>query len=198
MGNPLHTEMPSTWGTLLCFTVLLVATESTYLNVHGGPLETCSSPGMALTGYTRGGNCVAHNDDAGSHHVCIDLSSNTGGNFCTVTGQPDWCSSTMGCHGGGRCQIKHWCVCEWAFARYLEKAGGCDKIQNIVCEATNMVAKTHYRKQAVNDPSINAALECLEQRCTAGGQTDARRKRDKDGELWASCHVFYFPNLCCL
>jgi hypothetical protein len=40
---------------------------------------------MALTGYTRSGQCYAHDDDHGSHHVCIDLSSTTGGNFCAVT-----------------------------------------------------------------------------------------------------------------
>jgi hypothetical protein len=40
---------------------------------------------MALTGYTRSGQCYAHDDDHGSHHVCIDLSSTTGGNFCSVT-----------------------------------------------------------------------------------------------------------------
>merc|ERR1711907_651419 len=101
--------------------VLIAVVQSclAYTNVNGEPLQPCSSAGMALTGFTRDGHCVAHNDDAGSHHVCIDMSSNTGGNFCAVTGQPDWCSSSMGCHeGGGSCQVKHWCVCEWAFARY--------------------------------------------------------------------------------
>jgi hypothetical protein len=79
-----------------------------YLNLHGDPLQKCSHTGMALTGYTRSGQCYAHvsqsnrlpllnsvlnpsqkmvfqDDDHGSHHVCIDLSSTTGGNFCTVT-----------------------------------------------------------------------------------------------------------------
>ena len=45
-------------------------------------------------------------------------------------------------------QVEHWCVCQWAFASYLQRAGGCDKIQNIVCEATNMVALTAYRQMS--------------------------------------------------
>merc|ERR1711865_542207 len=69
---------------VLCLVVEL--SLASYINVNGTPLQSCSSPGMALTGYTREGNCVAHTGDAGSHHVCIDMSSNTGGNFCTVTG----------------------------------------------------------------------------------------------------------------
>ena len=55
---------------------------------------------MALTGFTRNGKCVDRNDDAGSHHVCIDMTSTSGGNFCTVTGQPNWCSESMLCNDG--------------------------------------------------------------------------------------------------
>ena len=121
---------------------------------------------MALTGFTRNGHCVDQNDDAGSHHVCIDMASNVGGNFCSVTGQPDWCSSQMACDGSpGRCPVEHWCVCQWAFASYIERAGGCDRIQKVVCEATNMVALTHYRQQAGSSPHIAKALQCLEQKC---------------------------------
>jgi hypothetical protein len=77
-----------------------------YMSITGKELEKCSGPGMALTGFTRTGKCVAHDDDAGSHHVCIDMTSNAGGNFCHVTGQPDWCSSQMGCDGGaGQCPV---------------------------------------------------------------------------------------------
>ena len=60
--------------------------ESNYINVNGNALSSCSSDGMALTGYTRTGSCVDKNDDSGSHHICIDLSSTTGGDFCDVTG----------------------------------------------------------------------------------------------------------------
>merc|ERR1712178_426037 len=157
------TTMLPTTAVLLA---LAVAQAQAYLNVNGTTLKSCSGPGQALTGFTRSGHCVAHNDDAGSHHVCIDMSSNTGGNFCQVTGQPDWCSSHMQCDGSaGSCQIKHWCVCEWAFARYTQAAGGCDKIQRIACESTNMVAATHYRMRAASSPEIQQALDCLEERC---------------------------------
>eukprot|EP00239_Pterosperma_sp_CCMP1384_P001234 CAMPEP_0197847742 /NCGR_PEP_ID=MMETSP1438-20131217/6939_1 /TAXON_ID=1461541 /ORGANISM="Pterosperma sp., Strain CCMP1384" /LENGTH=170 /DNA_ID=CAMNT_0043459749 /DNA_START=104 /DNA_END=616 /DNA_ORIENTATION=+ len=141
-------------------------------NVLGGELQKCSQPGMALTGFTRNGRCMDHNDDAGSHHVCIDMTSNIGGNFCSVTGQPDWCSSSMACDGqAGDCPVEHWCVCEWAFARYIQLAGGCDQIQEIVCEATNMMALTHYEEQASSAPHIASALQCLKERCGHNGHT---------------------------
>jgi hypothetical protein len=66
---------------LACATLV----HARYLNVHGDPLQKCSRSGMALTGFTRSGECYMHDDDHGSHHVCIDLSSTTGGNFCSVT-----------------------------------------------------------------------------------------------------------------
>mmetsp|Transcript_27438 Transcript_27438/g.42054 ORF Transcript_27438/g.42054 Transcript_27438/m.42054 type:complete len:125 (+) Transcript_27438:287-661(+) len=121
---------------------------------------------MALSGYTRTGYCVNIDDDAGSHHICIDLSSTTGGNFCTVTGQSNWCSSNMACHGeatayDGLCPVQDWCVCQWAFARYLERAGGCDHIQDIKCEAVNRQALIAYGK---ND-EYREALECIERKC---------------------------------
>jgi hypothetical protein len=76
------------FGVAVCMAASSVG--ASYESVTGKELEKCSMPGMALTGYTRQGKCVAHDDDAGSHHVCIDMASNTGGNFCSVTGQPDW------------------------------------------------------------------------------------------------------------
>ena len=101
------------------FAVVLLLLLSTsghvngYKNVNGGTLKRCSGTGMALTGFTRNGHCVDENDDAGSHHICIDMKSTKGGNFCTVTGQagPDggWCSSSMRCDGApGRCPVNHW------------------------------------------------------------------------------------------
>merc|ERR1711966_73015 len=145
-------------GYSLASVLLLLSADDTfgYTNVLGGNLQKCSGDGMALTGFTRNGQCIDRNDDAGSHHVCIDMSSNTGGNFCSVTGQPDWCSSTMPCDGnsGKLCHVDHWCVCQWAFASYLQRAGGCDKIKNIVCEATNSVAVTAYKEAAASDPKI--------------------------------------------
>merc|ERR1711966_521536 len=155
-------------GYSLASVLLLLSADDTfgYTNVLGGNLQKCSGDGMALTGFTRNGQCIDRNDDAGSHHICIDMTSNTGGNFCTVTGQPNWCSSQMSCDGAsGVCPVEHWCVCQWAFASYLQSAGSCDKIQSIVCEATNMVALKAYQEQAASDPSIRAALDCLESRC---------------------------------
>merc|ERR1712118_232570 len=58
------------------------------LNVNGGPLKECSTNGMAMTGFTRNGKCEERDDDAGSHHICIDLTS-TSTNFCQATGQPN-------------------------------------------------------------------------------------------------------------
>jgi len=146
----------------------VTSTSTDYVNVNGGTLQKCSGNGMALTGFTRNGQCIDQDDDAGSHHICIDMASNTGGNFCEVTGQPNWCSSTMACDGGSMfssCPVKNWCVCQWAFAAYIERAGGCDKIQRVVCESTNMAALKAYREQAQQDTSIGNALKCLEQKC---------------------------------
>lgn len=131
-------------------------------NVLGGPLATCSQPGYALTGFTRDGHCTdLGDDDAGSHHICIKMKSD----FCTVTGQPDWCGEKMTCMGqDGVCPIGNWCVCQWAFAGYIKEAGGCDAIVDIVCDATNMAALKAYR-QHQDEPALKEALQCLEQRC---------------------------------
>ena len=144
---------------------LVGTAEAGYTNVYGEELQSCSSSGQALTGYLRNGMCTALVDDAGSHHICIDLSSTSGGNFCSVTGQPDWCSSKMACHEdqSSQCQVENWCVCQWAFASYIEKAGGCDKIQDLNCSAINMEAIKAYRSST--EEKHAAALQCLETRC---------------------------------
>ena len=147
---------------------------SSYLNVYGETLQPCSQSGTALTGYLRDGHCVDRDGDYGSHHVCIDLSSVSssaagnyqGQNFCQVTGQSDWCSSTdMPCHddsSSGECPIENWCVCQWAFASYINKAGGCDAIQDVVCDAINSRALEAYY---ANRARYAAALSCLVERC---------------------------------
>merc|ERR1712194_885680 len=141
-------------------------------NVYGKELESCSRAGMALTGFTRNGHCIEEIDDEGSHHICINLISTEGGNFCAVTGQPDWCSSSMPCDGKNimngdneniECHVQNWCVCQWAFSDYIEKAGGCDQIQDIVCEAINMEAITAYKNS--DDSNHKIALECITARC---------------------------------
>lgn len=146
---------------------ILPNAASAYKNVRGLDLEPCSSDGMALTGYTRNGYCVDRDDDAGSHHICINLGSiaSTGKNFCEVTGQSDWCSEMdMPCHEDQfqQCPVENWCVCQWAFASYIERAGGCDAIQDIQCNAINTQALTAYEE---NSDTHGEALACIRQRC---------------------------------
>eukprot|EP01083_Nonionella_stella_P193215 713854_1 len=139
------------------------ALASNDLNLYGRTLQPCSSDGMALTGYTRTGSCDSHDHDGGAHHVCIDVGGTTGGNFCDVTGQPNWCSSRMSCHGdeSTSCPVRHWCVCQWAFARYVQMSGGCSDIQDVKCDAVNAKALLAYR----NVTRYKEALDCLESRC---------------------------------
>lgn len=176
-------ELTATFICFICFLStprLITGSPASYQNVYGEDLDRCSSGDMALSGYTRTGFCVNQNDDVGSHHICIDLSSTTGGNFCKVTGQPDWCSSYMQCDGynkneneaaedsqnnGGQCQVQNWCVCQWAFASYVEAAGGCDAIQDVACESINAEAVKAYIKAKNSAPKYAAALDCLVERC---------------------------------
>merc|ERR1712217_275257 len=85
--------------------------------------------------------------------------------FCTKTGQPNWCTTRdFPCMGKpGNCKIGNWCVCQWAFSRYLQKAGGCDAIVDLVCEATNMAAFDAYSRS--NKPADKVALECIKKKC---------------------------------
>merc|ERR1719267_455207 len=75
-------------------------------NVNSGALSTCSKTGTALTGFTRDGHCVDEgDDDQGSHHICIQMKPD----FCSVTGQPNWCGDDMKCMGqSGLCPIGNW------------------------------------------------------------------------------------------
>mmetsp|Transcript_4344 Transcript_4344/g.7237 ORF Transcript_4344/g.7237 Transcript_4344/m.7237 type:complete len:188 (+) Transcript_4344:68-631(+) len=133
-------------------------------NVLGTALQSCSKNGMAMTGFTRNGKCAdVGDDDAGSHHICIIMKSD----FCTVTGQPNWCEEEMPCMGkSGDCKIGNWCVCQWAFASYLEMAGGCDSATvNVLCNSTNMAAARAYKESS--ESHHVAALQCIEQQCGA-------------------------------
>ena len=135
-------------------------------NVKGDPLQACSKPGMAKTGYTRSGQCIDQEGDTGSHHICINLKSTSSNdkNFCQVTGQPDWCSEEMPCHENEskNCPVEKWCVCQWAFAGYIKSAGGCDAIQDIECDAVNIKAVEAYEADA---EQYGQALDCLKKRC---------------------------------
>ncbi|CAK0820592.1 unnamed protein product [Prorocentrum cordatum] len=137
------------------------------LGLAGEALETCSKPGTAMTGFTRDGKCQdLGDDDAGSHHICIQMKSD----FCTQTGQPNWCTENQPCmakDGGteGECKIGNWCVCQWAFARYIQMAGGCDAIVDLQCDATNLAAVKAYEADAKADKTIQDALDCIKQKC---------------------------------
>ena len=175
----------ATVATLSSTAVAQTSSSSTYLNVYGNALQPCSSQGMALTGYTRTGQCVDQYDDQGSHHICIDMASSdaNGNNFCQVTGQDNWCAEEMPCdtingstnndnyqnNNGGYCAIQNWCVCQWAFASYIQTAGGCDYIQDIVCESVNLEAVLAYQQQVASGSNsygkYENALQCLVDRC---------------------------------
>ena len=107
---------------ILCIVSLCIQGIKSYKNVNGGELGHCSTSGVSMTGFTRNGQCIETDDDAGSHHICIDLKSVSGssGNFCVVTGQPNWCDTEGSCFKDPQkmCPRKHWCVCQWAFAKY--------------------------------------------------------------------------------
>lgn len=123
------------------------------LNVNGGPLQTCSKPGMALTGFTRDVHCQDQgDDDAGSHHICIQMKSHLRNFRLPSVRLPpdDWL-------------IDDWCVSQWAFATYIETAGGCDSIVELQCDATNMAAIKAY--EASDNNQHQAALECIQEKC---------------------------------
>ena len=148
--------------------LLPVGMPKEILNVNNGSLARCSTTGMALTGWTRSGQCVDENEDSGSHHICIDLkTTTTEKNFCEVTDQPNWCDEKDVCDDNQeeKCERSHWCVCQWAFASYIENAGGCNKIQDVVCEATNMEALKAYEEKQSESSKIAAALACLREKC---------------------------------
>jgi hypothetical protein len=82
----------------------------------------------------------------------------------------------MPCHHdrSQSCQLRNWCVCQWAFASYVQNAGGCHKIQDIVCEAINLEAMMAYEESSMSHHKV--ALECLLERCgpisSGGGEGD--------------------------
>merc|ERR1712238_8499 len=72
----------------------------------------------------------------------------------------------MGSSGnGGGCPVVDWCVCQWAFSEYVNAAGGCEKIQQLKCESTNLEAVLAYNKVHLTKPDIQTALECLVAKC---------------------------------
>merc|ERR1711936_303019 len=164
---------------------IVVNTEKVYFNVMNETLSRCSTYGTAMTGWTRDGRCVDYGNDSGSHHICIDLKS-TDPNFCEQTGQPNWCSEQGECDIGDQtkvaektlCDREHWCVCQWAFAKYVQ-AQTCQNIQEVICDATNMEALKAYETNLVkikaaivakeapagSDKELEDALSCLKEKC---------------------------------
>merc|ERR1719412_928997 len=149
------------------------------VNLYGRPLKECSEKGMAITGYTRTGYCNLHQGDSGSHNVCIDISNVANGeNFCSITGQPDWCSENDRCDsipGSFDCPRENWCICQWAFASLIA-ARGCSAVskESINCEATSGQTIMAYRDQMslgglnggqISESSSAKALACLQSLC---------------------------------
>ena len=158
----------------LVFVLPFLSLADAALNVYGRELQPCSGDNMALTGFTRNSHCVDASGDSGSHNVCIDMKSTRHGNFCTVTGQTDWCDEYMPCDqdSAQNCPVVNWCVCEWAFATYLAKAGGCHKIASVICESTNeKVIADYENKIAGGDRDAELAFNCLKKKCGLGSSS---------------------------
>lgn len=142
-----------------------------HLNVYGEPLATCSKPGGAITGFTRDGHCQEIQDDQGSHHICIHMKPD----FCTKTGQPDWCEETQTeCMPDGTgtspatCKIGNWCICQWAYNSYVNvqqsQGEACKDILTLQCDAVNVAALNAYR---LDPTAFGSALNCLVGACGA-------------------------------
>eukprot|EP00392_Amoebophrya_sp_AT5.2_P011446 g11523.t1 len=141
-------------------------------NVLGDDLALCSHDGEAMTGFTRDGNCVEKQDDAGSHHICLNLNSAKGGgkSFCALSGQDEWCAQPDVCMTDGgedttgkKCARKNWCVCQHRFQNLLENDESiCQKLE-IHMDATNMYTLVEYCKDAESQKSFAKALKCLKE-----------------------------------
>ena len=148
------------------------------MNVWGEPMERCSGESMAMTGID--GYC----DDV--HYadlVCVNLETTTkpgafGGlfgayDFCETIGEtdPNWCDMMHPCHRNPHveCSVANWCVGITDFADFIHEAGGCDKVGQLSCEATNeqvvIAYKDHMREEGDPDQRFKAALACIQQRC---------------------------------
>ena len=54
---------------------------------------------------------------------------------------------------------------QWAFANYIQTAGGCNYVQDIVCESINQQALIAYKSQMNTASKYQDALECIVDRC---------------------------------
>jgi len=118
---------------------------------------------MAITGWHRDGLCSHHNKDHGSHHICVkNIRSSENPprrSFCEITGQENWCDKKGDCtrDSSEQCHRDKWCVCEWAFERFV-KEKGCDNF-DIDTHATNRLVLDHYQKNGSNN-----ALMCIQKK----------------------------------
>lgn len=98
-------------------------------------------------------------DDAGSHHICLEnISSSLGpGTFCELTGQPDWCRKQGSCTEG-QCPRENWCVCQWAFAKVIEEVG-CEAL-SVKCDAIPQRVLQDYQRTGKDE-----AWKCLQEKC---------------------------------
>lgn len=129
-------------------------------NVLGKSLKLCSQPGEALTGFERTGRCVINNSDAGKHTVCMKMTDD----FCKDTGQSDWCKKRQPCNDvdDNKCEVKHWCVCQEAFANYVDR----HPTVEIKCDATALSALEHYEAHLEVDKYKKAA-EIILNKCSS-------------------------------
>merc|ERR1712228_412454 len=60
------------------------------------------------------------------------------------TNQYNWCSEDYPCTEDSKltCPVQQWCVCQWAFATYVESVG-CENV-SIICDAVNRKALDAY------------------------------------------------------
>ena len=155
-------------------------------NVFGEQLQLCSGAGMALTGFMRDGACTEEDDDVGSHHICIDIAAGIadGVNFCTQTGQSDWCEDQMPCHEdmNQSCDVEKWCVCQWAFEEYIGELESCADSVPLFCDATNMEAVIAYTDDVAGGNSASqVALDCLHEKCPGIDMAKLRLMRNQTG-----------------
>ena len=127
----------------------VVAKRSDQRNVLGGPLKMCSID--PVTGFTRSGSCVGHEEDYGCHAVCaqvtvefLEFSRMAGNDLSTPRPEYDF----PGLKPGDR-----WCVCaaRWEEARLAGKA------PLVVLESTHESALEHVKLEHLRQHALDVA-----------------------------------------
>lgn len=104
------------------FSILLVALASLATarlrNVELGKAAT-----LLAGNATAGGEVPSSGSCADADYIhCVKVAS-LPSDFCTTTGQSNWCSSKAG---------QSWCICDWAYKKYTSK-----KSLSIDCAGTS-------------------------------------------------------------